>query len=128
MHPRQGVGVVGCVGCVGGAVGLVVVVGTVTVLVGGSVGLLNSSSFTWRRLLRVLPMTSLSNTSASVRVLCRILVIFRVGGGGGTVGQVTTVGGVVAAVVGVAVVVAIDGCVVPGGGVVVVGESVGKSK
>ena len=119
MHPRQDVGVVGCV--VGCAVGLVVVVETVTVLVGASVGLLNSSSFTWRRLLRVLPMTSLSNTSASVRVLCRILVIFRVGGGGGTVGHVTAVGGV-------AVVVATDGCVVPGGGVVVVGESVGKSK
>ena len=93
----------------------------VTVLVGGSVGLLNSSNFTWRRLLRVLPMTSLSKTSASVRVLCRRLVIFRVGGGGGTVGQVTAVGGVVAAVVGVAVV---DGCVVLGGSVVVVGESV----
>ena len=110
------------VGCVGGAV-------VVVVLVGGSVGLLNSSSFTWRRLLRVLPMTSLSKTSASVRVVCRILVIFKVGAGGGTVGQVTTVGGVVAAVVGAAVVVAIDGCVVPGGCVVVVvGESVGKSK
>ena len=111
MHPRQGVGVVGCVvtvGCVDGSV----VVETVTVLVGGSVGLLNSSSLTWRRLLRVLPITSLSKISASVRVLCRILVIFRVGCGGGTVGQVTTVGGaVVAAVVGV-VVVAVDGVAV----------------
>ena len=89
MHPRQEL-CVGCwvvtEGCVG-TVGLVAAVGIVTTFVGDWS---TSSNFTRSRLSSVFPMASLSNTSASLRVSCRTVAISGVGGGGGTVGHVTT--------------------------------------
>ena len=96
---------------VGGAVvlcavvagGLVAGVGAVAVLLGGSVGVMaTSSSFTWRRFWSVAPTAWSRRTSACVRVSLRISETLRVGagGGGGGDGQVTMVGGFVAVFVG----------------------------
>lgn len=94
--------VVGWVAVVVCGGGLVAGVAVVTVL---GVDSVNSSNFTRRRLSRVVPTATLSNTSASERVARNTLEIFTAGVGGGTVGHVTDVVGVVTlGVVGVFVV------------------------